>query len=309
VLHSPLATAEGGISPFRELLDTVNHAVARLSGYDVKIDRLRLGQYRRDIEDLARADESGNLTEVVRERVSHRLAASLLEAAELRRLYKAVLFFSGGPLETALHDLLRIEDRASDDHARSGGNDTLRDPALEVTVAARLAACGFRVQMGADGVVEAAVGDNTVVFECTRIHSARDIGARIRDAQRRLAERCAGRPEARGILALAITRMEELRLDFLISPDPMQLSRRLEQAMQTFVERHAHLWARPTDPSLIGTFTYVARPVLVGAANRLTYAQHSVLQAVPFAGDTDRELLWLIDQRLGLLSELCAALP
>lgn len=303
-----MAMPERGESPFRDLLDTMTHAVWRLSEYGWKIDRLRLGQYRRDVEDLARADESGNLTEIARERVSHRLAASLLEAAEIQHLYKAVLFFEGGPLEISLRDLLQRAGRAADEHSRNS-TENPHDVALEVTLAARLSACGFGVTIGADGLLEAAVGSNVVLYECTRIHSARDIGARVRDAQRRLAERCAGRAGARGILAMAIARMGELRLDFLVCPDPMQLSRRLERSVDSFLQRHAPLWARPADPALIGALIYAARPVLLGSGNRLTYAQHSVLQTAGLVHPQDEELLWLIDQRFRLLAELSAALP
>ncbi|MBI5503521.1 MAG: hypothetical protein HY899_01860 [Deltaproteobacteria bacterium] len=302
-----MAIPEGGESAFRELIDTVNQAVAWLSDSGLTFDRLRLGQYRRDVEDLVRADESGNLPDIVRERVSHRLASSLLEAAELRRLYKGLVFFADGPLEPKLRDLLRREGGAADEHARNS-TENPRDLGLEITLAARLSASGFGVEIDTDGQFEANVGGRAVVFDCTRLHSARDIGARVRDAQKRLADRCVARPEARGILALAITRMEELDLDFLTSPDPMQLSRRLAHGIDLFLHRYAHLWARPADPSLIGVWVYVSRPVLVGTTNRLAYAQRFALESVPFIHEADDNLLWLIDQRFRFLAELTAAL-
>jgi|GEM_PF-1961192 len=302
-----MAARDAGDSAFRELIDAVNQAVAWLAENGLTLDRLRLGQYRRDVEDLVRADETGNLQEVVRERVSHRLAASLLEAAELRRLYKALLFFADGPLEPKLRELLRRAGSVSEEHSRNS-TDNPRDLGLEITLAARLSASGFGVEIDGNGLFETNIGGRTVVFDCTRLHGARDAGARVRDAQRRLAARCAGRPDARGILAMAVTRMEELDLDFLTTPDPMQLSRRLERGIDLFLERYGHLWARPADASLIGAWVYVSRPVLVGTTNRLAYAQRFALESVPFIKEEDDNLLWLIDQRFRFLAELTAAL-
>lgn len=304
---TPVATAKGGDSAFRELAETVNEAVTWLSENGFGLDRVRLGQYRRDVEDLVRADETGNLPEVVRERVAHRLAASLLEAAELRRLYKALSFFADRPLEPKLHELVRRAGVEAEEHLRNG-TENPRDLGLEVTLAARLAASGFDVEVDNEGLFETNVGGRSIVFDCTRLSNSRDIGARIREAQKRLAERCARRGEARGIVALAISRMDELQLDFLTSPDPMQLSRRLEHGIDAFFERFAHLWARPLDPSLIGVWVYVSRPVLVGVTNRLVYAQRFALESVPFIHDEDDDLLGLLDERFRFLAELTTAL-
>jgi len=302
------AAPSGGESAFRELLDTMNDAVSWLADCGLTFDRLRLAQYRRDLEDLIRADETVNLPEIVRERVSHRLASSLLEASELRRLYKGMVFFADGPLEHRLRELIRRAGEEADEHARNS-TDNPRDLGLELTLAARLNASGFALDFGPDGLFEANVGGRRVLFDCTRIQaSARDVGARIRDAQRRLADRCAEKEGARAIMALAITRVDDLGLDFLTSPDPMQLSRRLEHAIDIFLDRYAHLWARPLHECLIGVWIYVSRPVLVGITNRLVYSQRFALESAPFISPEDDDLLWLIDQRFRFLAELTAAL-
>ena len=302
-----LAKLPGGGSPFRDLLETMNDAVTWLADCGLAYDRLRLGQYRRDIEDLIRADESGRLPEIVRERVSMRLAASLLEASELRRLYKGLVFFADGPLEAGLRALIGRAGKEADDHSRNS-TDNPRDLGLELTLAARLSACSFGLQFADDGLFEANVGGRPVFFDCTRAHSSRDVGARIRDAQKRLAERCAGREGSRGILAVGITRMEDLGLEFLTCPDPMQLTRRMELAIDHFLDGYEHLWARPLDASLIGVWVYVSRPVLIGSTNRLLYAQRFALESTPQISAEDDDLLWLIDERFRLLAEMTSAL-
>jgi len=302
-----MQAATGGDSPFRELLDTMNDAVAWLADCGLTFDRLRMSQYRRDLEDLIRADESASLPEVVRERMSARLANSLLEAGELRRLYRGLVFFADSPLEEKLRRLIALAGREADEHARNS-TDNPRDLGLELTLAARLAACGFGLEVDDRGQFEATIGGRTVFFECTRIQGSRDAGARIRETQRRLLERCAAREGSRAIMAFGVTRLDELGLGFLSCPDPMQLTRRMEEGIDQFLGLYEHLWMKPIGSPVIGAWTYVSRPVLIGISHRLLHAQRFGLEATPGISAEDDDLLWLIDERFRFLAELTAAL-
>lgn len=294
-------------SPFRELLDNLDEAVAWMAEHSLYVDRIRLSQYRRDIEELMRADEGEALPELLRERAAARLLGSVVEASEIRRVYRGAIFFAGTGLEPGIRALLERASAEAEAHSHGGG-ESGRDLGLDMTLAARLSASGFAVEVDDDGGFVATIAGRTVCFESVRVSSARDAGVRIREAERRIADRCRTRAGARAVLALAVSRHEDLGLDLLTCPDPMQLSRRLETALDQFLDRYEPLWSRPPDASLIGVWVYVGRPVLVGSMGRLLYAQRFALESTPFVSEEDDDLLWLIDQRFRFLAELAAAL-
>jgi hypothetical protein len=212
-----------------------------LKSIGVNFSATRVGKYKKLFDQLARAQQDGNLDAYAKKYVPMEFLNAIVEKAQLARIYDGLWGLDDQKLVERLKKASRGHALfVMDNDDRSG-----RDFSLELDVAAKFVRNGYEIDFGHDADVKASKDGRSVFVECKRLKSENMIRENIKKGLKQLKNRykTADDPDAaRGMLVLSIGKIVNPGFGFLVGRDDLDIGKQCGRHADAFRSKYSRYW-------------------------------------------------------------------
>jgi len=283
---------------YRDLANGINDACEWLSDHGLDYPRTRVGEYRRHLNEMADYWEHGRIEELIKLRDFPTLMNSCHEASELSYIYKGLSSFSDLSVSKKLQEFIKGPPSSKNENASSSNRG--RMIAFELHMAARFAAAGFTIDLTSEADVIVEILEHEVFIECKRPQQNHQVNSNIKGAINQLERRfpSARCPErARGIIAVAISKVFNPDMFLLNATTPETLSQKLSFITKAFIDHFEPKWKNPTDIRTIGVLVHLGVPAEITSQNLLTNCHEFAIKTT-FTNNQGLDVLTEIRDRI-----------
>jgi hypothetical protein len=275
---------------YKQICDELVTANEWLSSLGIREHQDRQRQHIRRIEQLEEARQAGNLADATRGDAGRLSMFSLTEAIEFLDVYDA--FSQGHPDE--LPDRIRQAlDGPADLGDESPKSSLGRNIMFELNLAARLKVQGSPVALPLNPDILTEIDGRPLNLQCKRPFRPETIPGNIHDAEKQLVNdlRAANNPEARGVIAISVSRLLNRGDQLFVGPDESTIKQRLGDDVQILGEKYRDVWGNVADVRIIGILFHLITPTHIQDINLLTVGQQTVVFPLPIRPRADEDLM------------------
>jgi hypothetical protein len=233
----------------------------------------------------------------VKEKGNPLLMWSLLESMELADFPKTLQRVERSVLKDRLRRVLNGPILPSEEDRNT---NEARNIEFELAFASLLSSAGFEVQLPkqSDLDIEARLGDLRLVIECKRLLSQKRLEEHLSDASKQLGNFLDTNRDAKGLIAIDITKLKNLGENVYYAPDFTAAQRGLGDLLEETMRENSDSLRKITDKRIIGLLFYIHTPAYLRKESLLTAAKQLVLRPLCPPGTAEMKIVELFASRM-----------
>lgn len=241
-----------------------------LSALGISYSKTRVGKYQKVMQSLARHQKLGSIEKFFEEHRFEDWVNAAHESAEIIRIHEGLVNVKDLSFVERMKEAVKGQELyVLDTENRSG-----RDFSLELAVAAKFCASGYRVDFNDSADIKMQFGTTALYVECKRIRSQTKVAKRLKEGLKQLHKRYVKSefPErSRGMLAVSISKLVNAEFGILEAENDRDLGDRASAHNMKFIRQHQGIWQGGVDSRTLGVAIILDVPgVLVGNGKQLT---------------------------------------
>jgi hypothetical protein len=276
---------------YQQMCDGLAAANDWLTSLRIREQHDRIRQHMERIALLEEARKAGALMEATQGDDGRLAMFSLTEAVEFLDTFSAFAGDPPGGLRRRLKDALA---GPADLAAEATDSNQARNIMFELNLASRIRSRGLPVDLPKENPDILTRFENvSLCIQCKRPYKEETIPANIEKAASQLRRDldADANPDARGIVAISVSRVFNPGDQIFAGPDEASVAKRLGDEVQQLGESHASTWKKIVDPRIVGILFHLITPAHIQEINLLTVAQEIIVFALLGRPDSDVELL------------------
>lgn len=250
---------------YESVYKSIDNATSWLSEHGLKIDRTRIGEYRRVFKKFLQKYKSGNFSEDEQKVFFGTYVNLVYEIQEFVHIYEGLSKIHNSDLSERLKMFIKgpaIVTAENPDKSTNLG----RNIAFELLIASKLHSSGFVIDFGTEADLSFIHNHNRYFVECKRPQYKHQINSNIKGAFRQLKKRYKeyhGKRNVFGIMALSVSKVINPDLDILVSPNTHLMHSYIEKLLDNFHNENKKRYLNPEDQRTIGMLVYFSTPVSI----------------------------------------------
>ena len=252
---------------FSEIAVQIKDACDWLESLGVNASGTRIGKYRRMCLALANGSLFGHQIVLRKSSETDEFVNLFYETLQFLRISEQLKTLQNSDLiERLKHAVRGCYDYVNEREPRAG-----RDFAFELSMGAHLLDAGYEPSFQGPADLSTVVTGESIVFECKRVKSARQIPRLVADALTQLSTRFKSDPSLWGVVAIAIDKCVNPTLQLIDGAALEELGTRSRVLVNDFINKHRRHWQRDAiDARTIGV-------MIVHDAPAIDLSTHSVV--------------------------------
>jgi hypothetical protein len=267
-----------------------------LTNIGINYSTTRVGRYRRIFAALAQY-QGATIGEFFKKYKLTDFVNAAHETDQIVRVYEGLHHSKDPDLTARLKAAVRGHDLfVLDTEDRSG-----RDFMFELTVAAKFARHGYKINFGASADVDVVVDGVPLFVECKRPKSKGSVQRNIKKGLKQLVDRYDASPApeaARGIVALSVGKVLNPNLGLLEGITPKEVSELAARHNDLILYKHQKHWQSGQDKRTLGALLILDTPGRITSENKLVTIHEVILNnSLPIASE-DKQFLENISNKV-----------
>lgn len=239
---------------YREVANDLGRAIAWLESLGFSVAPTRIGDYRRHLNRVSDALETGTLEALLVDMGTSNLINTLFESTELRLIHQLLEPIATPDLVARLKSFIKGPAAYRDEKSGSSSNRA-RNVGFELSLGAQLLNSGIPVEFHPDGDLRFHFEGHEFFIECKRPQVDHQVNSRVKGALSQLATRYSAAKDpaaARGLVAISATKIINPFGNYYRTASRETLDAGLSRAVQEFIETHERKWQSPSDARTLG---------------------------------------------------------
>lgn len=254
---------------YQKVLDDFRSAINWITNYEVSVQSSRMQHYKNTLELLNKSYAEGTTRDNFKGKNFEVLINAMYEAHELTCIWEGLKDYRSDDLRSRLQKFIGgpqsvTEERDSNGEARNIG--------FELLMAAHMVKSGLDIILDREGDLTVSFDGKPIYIECKRIHSPKKLRKNINKAGEQLARRYNIEANAKGLIAISITKIINPDHKSLIANEEGGLGRESDKIIDNFIRQHETMWQTGFDPRTIGVLVSLQFPSIIESSRLPTMA-------------------------------------
>jgi hypothetical protein len=280
-------------SSYDDILKDADEAMTWLQGHGFDIGVTRFNKYKNDFKLLADSFKSGTVHEnITRSGKFPDIVNASFELHEMIAIWKGLKNITDPNLPERLQKFIAGPFAATQERVEKSSN-TPRDIGFELLMGASFASAGFAVDFDPDGDLSYSYNGSPNFVECKRPSSEKKVLKNISKAFSQLEGRYkrSGGADARGIVAISITKFLNPEQRLLVVKTKEELRDKIDGVVERFIRANEHHWQSGFGEKTLGVLaSFQASAVVEGENHLLTNCHYIGANNTVAGGPSAREL-------------------
>ena len=248
-------------------------------------DRIRT--HKRNITELAEAQDSGRLEQIARSLAGEKRREILWSFVESIEFVDAIDALRKSGSDVPKHLLEKALQGPPDAYLEDNKSNQGRNAMFEIAVAGRAAFAGLRPRLGGEPDVFFEFEKRRIFVQCKRVLSATGVAKRIGEAAKQLKRDLATSSDPRdcGLIAISISRLVNPGDKMLAVAAEPDLRRVMNNEIDKVIGRHDRIFRELREPKTAGIIFQMATPAFVEEYGLFTVAQSATIYPIPGKSD------------------------
>ena len=241
----------------------------------VSIDSTRASEYRALLASIAEYYETGKIDVLVERNGYPRLFNAMVEAQEFIHIHTGLIGRSDTEMLSRLREFVCGTVLLVDESPQRNQNRS-RNIGFELSVAAAAARSAVPISFDSPGDLYLLIDAESLAVECKRPFTARKIEARVSEGLKQLRQRYEStvKPRnARGVLALSITKTENDGSKHLTGPNEASIRGQADRIFRQFTSRYRRHWESRVDGRTLAVLLELCAPCRIASPSILAVAR------------------------------------